>query len=669
MVTSSSLCPATGPIADNQSQSAGPGSHSENGILHKLLSAQLQEATTISGQPDVARWLELVDTTYRARDQELEQCARTVALMAEKLAQAERERTEFVAKLEEQTVRFKVALDNMSQGVCLFDAKRKLVLSNRRYAELYGLSPHQIRPGMTLKQILKLRARIGSDPKLSYEEYINWVPSRESVYAPTGMVVELKNGRTVAVRHQPMEGGDYVATHEDITERRAAEAKIAYMAHYDALTSLPNRVLFKERLQQIVAGVGRGRTCAVLYLDLDYFKTINDTLGHSFGDGLLGVVAQRLRRSVRPTDTVARLGGDEFAVVQNDVGDPLNARTLAERLVNEISAPYNLHGHSVVVGTSIGIAYAPRDGVDPDQLMKNADLAMYSAKFAGRGRSCFFKPEMAEVMEQRRTFELELRMAVAVKEFEIFYQPLVNLDTDRIRGFEALLRWSSPKRGLISACEFIPLTEEIGLAIDIGEWVIKQACAEAASWPDQLVISINVSAQQLKSGTLTSAVMDALHESGLSPNRLELEITETAVIQDPEAARAMLQQLKGFGVSIVLDDFGTGYSSLSYVRDFPFDRIKIDQSFVRDLCQRPDSIAIVRAVTGLCSSLGITITAEGVETNEQLAILLAEHCNEVQGCLFSEPRPACRIPDMLKSFAQARIARMRPDGVLGVMCA
>lgn len=632
--------------------------------MHKLLSAQLQEATRIPGQTEILPLLELIDAAYCARDRELEQCARTVARITAEFEGANRARQQLVAAVEDQTLRFRVALDNMSHGVCMFDENKKLVLSNRRYAEIYGLSPEQLRPGMTLKEIFELRSRTGSDPKLSYEEYINWIPSRESVYAPTGMVVELKNSRTVAIRHQPMEGGNYVATHEDITERRAAEAKIAHMAHHDALTGLPNRVLFKERLHQALASAGRGRPIAVLYLDLDYFKTINDTLGHPLGDGLLGVVAQRLRRSVRQTDTVARLGGDEFAVVQSDVRDVVNVRTLAERLVNEIGAPYNLDGHQVVIGTSIGIARAPIDGADPDQLMKNADLALYSAKFEGRGRYCFFKPEMAEVMEQRRALELELRAAVAVKEFEVFYQPLVNLGTGRIRGFEALLRWNSPNRGLVSASEFIPLSEELGLSIDIGEWVINQACAEAATWHDKLSVAINISAEQLRSGALVSTVATALRKSGLSPTQLELEITETAVIQDPEAARAILQELKDFGVGIVLDDFGTGYSSLSYVREFPFDRIKIDRSFVRDLCQRPDSIAIVRAVTGLCSSLGINTTAEGVETDEQLAILRAEQCNEVQGYLFSQPRPARDIPEMLKAFAKARVARTNLEIIL-----
>jgi diguanylate cyclase (GGDEF)-like protein/PAS domain S-box-containing protein len=637
--------------------------------LHKLLSAQLQQATKIPGQTDSVQTdsvqlIELVDTAYRAHDQELERCAREVDRIAEELARANRERKRLVAALEEQTLRFTIALDNMSHGMCLFDADKRLVLSNRRYAEIYGLAPEQVRPGMTLKQVFDLRSRTGSDPKLSYEEYINWVPSRESVYAPTGAVVELKNGRTVAIRHQPMEGGDYVATHEDITERRAAEAKIAHMAHHDALTGLPNRLLFKERLQQALAHVGRGQACAVLYLDLDYFKTINDTLGHPLGDGLLGVVAQRLRRSVRQTDTVARLGGDEFAIVQNDVRDSASTRALAERLVNEIGAPYNLDGHHVVIGTCIGIARGPVDGADPDQLMRNADLALYSAKLEGRGRYCFFKTEMAEIMEQRRVLELELRAAIMVNEFEVFYQPLVSLETGRIRGFEALLRWNSPTRGMVSASEFIPLTEEIGLAIDIGEWVVDQACAEAATWPEELSVSVNVSAEQLRSGTLLSVVAAALRRSGLASARLELEITETAVIQDPEAARAVLRQLKDFGVSIALDDFGTGYSSLSYVREFPFDRIKIDRTFVRDLCQRPDSIAIVRAITGLCSSLGIATTAEGVETDEQLAILRAERCNEVQGYLFSRPCPAGDIPELLKSFAKTRIARTKPAIVL-----
>jgi diguanylate cyclase (GGDEF)-like protein len=631
--------------------------------LHTLLSAQIREATRNSGDLDLAHLLALIDAAYGARDQEQRQCTQTIARFAGRLAQAAREQQQLVGALEDQTLRSKLALDHMSQGLGFFDADKRLLLSNRRYAEIYGLSADQIRPGMSLREILELRATAGCDPKMSYDEYTDFVPSRDSVNSPTGMVVELNNGRSVAIRHWVMANGGYVATHEDITERRAAETRIAHMAHHDALTGLPNRVLFKERLQHELANLGPGQSCVLLYLDLDDFKTINDTLGHPLGDALLSVVTQRLRRSARQNDTVARLGGDEFAILQAGLRDSGNAMDMAERVVADISAPYNLEGHQVVIRTSIGIARAPNDGTDPDQLMKNADLAMYSAKVEGKARYCFFRPEMAVLMEQRRALELELRMALAADEFTVFYQPFVSVPTGRISGFEALLRWNSPRRGLVCASEFILLAEEIGLTVQIGELVLNQACAEAASWPDELRVSINVFAGQLKSGTLVAAVTAALGSCALPASRLELEITETAMIQDPGAARAVLRQLKGFGISIALDDFGAGYSSLSYLRDFPFDRIKIDRSFVRDL-NRPDSISIVRAMTGLCSSLGMATTAEGVETNAQLDILRAEQCDEVQGFLFGAPCPAREIPALLRTFAKTRVARTKRTGIL-----
>jgi len=456
--------------------------------LHTLLAAQIGEATRISGDIDLARLLARIDDAYRACDREQQQAGQTIARLSGQLEHAAAEQLLLVATLEEQTLRFKLALDHMSLGLCFFDAEERLVLSNRRYAEIYGLSADRIRPGMGLGEILELRATIHGDPQMPRDEYMDFVTSRDTVNSPTGIVVELKNGRSVAIRHWAMAEGGYVAIHEDITERRAADTKIAHMAHHDALTGLPNRVLFKERLQQALADVGAGRSCVVLYLDLDNFKSINDTLGHALGDALLGAVTERLCRPVRQNDTVARLGGDEFAILQPDVRESVNATTLAERVVCDISAPYNLDGHQVVIGTSIGIACGPADGTDPDQLMKNADLALYNAKIDGRARYCFFKPEMAALMEQRRTFEVELRTALGANQFAVFYQPLVGLPTGRIVGFEALLRWNSPGRGLVAAPEFIPLAEEIGLTLQIGEWVLSQACAEAASWPDELSV-------------------------------------------------------------------------------------------------------------------------------------------------------------------------------------
>ncbi len=622
--------------------------------MHTILAEQIGMATGASGEPDLARLLALVDAAYCRRDREVEELRRRAGQLSRQLRDETSERERAAAEVAEQTLRFRIALDYMSQGLCFFDAGQRLLLSNRRYAEVYGLLPEQIRPGMTLREIVALRATAGSDPAIPFEEYVSQVPSIDSINSPTGKVVQLRNGRSIAIRHQPMQDGSYVATHEDVTERCAAEARIVHMAHHDALTGLPNRVLFRDRLQQALAGVERGQNCAVLCVDLDYFKTVNDTLGHPLGDALLSAVTERLRRSVRKSDTVARVGGDEFAIVQFGVHDASNASNLAERLVCDLAVPFDIGGHQVVIGSSIGIALAPIDGTDPDQLMKSADLALYSAKVQGRGRFSFFKPEMASLMEQRRMLELELRLALGAREFHLMYQPLVEAGTARVRGFEALLRWNSPRRGAVAVSEFLPLAEEIGLIVPIGEWVLAEACAEAARWGEDMRLAVNISAEQFKSGTLPGAIVAALQKSGLPAHRLELEITETAIIQDPEATRVALLRLKGLGVSIALDDFGTGYSSLSHLREFAFDRIKIDRSFVRELTRRRDSIAFVRALVGLCGSLGIGITAEGVETEEQLAILSAERCDEMQGYLFGHPCSAAELPALVDSIAECR---------------
>ena len=379
--------------------------------------------------------------------------------LAERLLQRGADRDAMV-RLQEQLRRFELALDYMSQGLCLFDPAKRLVISNRRYAELYGLTPDQIRCGMTLREIVELRATAGSDPVMSYEDYISWVPSRDSVRSPSGMVVALKNGRTMSIRHQPLSDGGYVATHEDITERLIDEARVAHMAVHDALTGLPNRLLFRERLVQALSSLGGAELCAVLYLDLDCFKNINDTLGHLLGDALLSAVTERLVRSVPASHTVARIGGDEFAILQPRLQQLADASDLAERLIGELGAPHELSGRHVVIGTSIGIAVAPQDGADPDQLMKNADLALYSAKLEGRRRCCFFQPRMAAAMERRRTLEFELRTAFSDQNFVLHFQPLVDLHSGQGRGFEALLRWQTADRGLVSASEFIALAEK-----------------------------------------------------------------------------------------------------------------------------------------------------------------------------------------------------------------
>jgi diguanylate cyclase (GGDEF)-like protein len=416
---------------------------------------------------------------------------------------------------------------------------------------------------------------------------------------------------------------------------------------------LPNRVRFRENLKQELVRVRPEQPIAVLCLDLDDFKAVNDTLGHPVGDALLKLVAQRLSACLHNSDTVARLGGDEFAIVQAAGAQPVAATVLAQQLIETMAEPFDIEGHSVVIGTSAGIALAPNDGCDPDELLKNADMALYRAKAEGRGTYRFFEAKMDADMQARRLLEVDLRGALARDEFEVHYQPLVDLQTARLNGFEALLRWHHPGRGLVSPAEFIPLAEDIGLITPIGAWVLRQACTEAAGWPGELTVAVNLSPVQFRSKTLTLDVVAALGASGLPARRLELEITEAVMLQDTETTLATLKELKTLGARISMDDFGTGYSSLSYLRKFPFDKVKIDQTFIRDLASRPESLAIVRAVAGLGSTLGIATTAEGIETMDQLRAVRAEGCTQVQGFLLGRPKPASLIPLLLGAFADA----------------
>ena len=444
----------------------------------------------------------------------------------------------------------------------------------------------------------------------------------------------------------------------DVTERGEAEARIAYLAQHDALTSLPNRVLFHDRLKEAFGHVRRtGRPLAVHCIDLDHFKSVNDTLGHSIGDQLLREVAGRLKQHLTESCLVARLGGDEFAVIQPDILHPNEASDLAARLISALSAHYEIQGHEVIVGASVGIALAPGDGDDSDALLRNADMALYRAKAEGRGAAHFFEPEMDRRIQARRVLELDLRKAFTNGEFQLYYQPLMNLQQDRICGFEALLRWQHPTRGMVPPGEFISLAEEIGLIGPLGEWVLRQACAEAARWPDDLRIAVNLSPAQFRNRSVVQAVLTALAYSRLKPQRLELEITESVLLADTEINLAILHKLREIGVRISMDDFGTGYSSLSYLRSFPFDKIKIDRSFVNDIADRPDCMAIIHAVVGLGTSLGISTTAEGVETQEQLDRLRAEGCTEAQGFLFSPPRPVSEIAGLIaKAYPRAQVA-------------
>jgi diguanylate cyclase (GGDEF)-like protein len=537
------------------------------------------------------------------------------------------------------------ALNNMSQGLVMFDATWKLVVCNNRYIEMYGLSRDIVKPGCTLRELLKHRAGRGQlrhDPDQYGVELLTKLTSRKTA----NLVVGTTDGREISIASRPMPNGGWVITHEDITERRKAEAKISHMALHDALTNLPNRLFFHEQMENRLAHLPRDQKFAILCLDLDRFKSVNDTLGHPYGDKLLRQVAERMRGCLREGDSIARLGGDEFAILQG-LKQPDDATVLAARLIEAASAPFEFDGHQAVIGVSIGIAIAPTDAADADQLLKSADMALYRAKAEGRGTYHFFASEMDALMQARRALELDLRKALADGEFELYYQPLVNLKKQEISGFEALIRWNHPERGLVAPLEFIPLAEETGLIVPIGEWVLRQACGEAVKWPEHITIAVNLSPAQFKMRNLYQMVTSSLEQSGLAARRLELEITESVLLVNSESTLEILHQLRNLGVRISMDDFGTGYSSLSYLRSFPFDKIKIDRSFVHNLASNRDSMAIIRAVTGLSSSLGMTTTGEGVETQEELEYLKREGCTEAQGYFFSKPKPAREVLNMI----------------------
>jgi diguanylate cyclase (GGDEF)-like protein/PAS domain S-box-containing protein len=547
-------------------------------------------------------------------------------------------------ELGRQQIVLDTALENMSQGLCMFDADGKIILFNERYAAMLGRTDILL-TGRLLVDVLREEQAKGQWQGDAGEFFARLVAdARES---RTTTDVATRFGRSIRVVNQPMQGGGWVATFEDITEWLEAQAKISHMARHDALTSLPNRVLFHEQLVQGLRRTRSGDQLAVLCLDLDHFKDINDSLGHPIGDALLKEVGRRLKATVGESDTVARLGGDEFAVVQIGRSEETAARSLAGRLVEVISAPYEIDDHQIVIGVSIGISLSPQDGSNPDELLKNADLALYRAKADGRGTYRFFETGMDARAQARRLLEMDLRAAVQRDEFEAYYQPIRDVASGRVVAFEALLRWNHPQRGLIAPLNFIPLAEETGLIIQLGEFVLRSACADAATWPDDVDVAVNLSPVQFKNPNLIASVTAALAASGLDARRLELEITESVLLQNSEATLTTLHELRAMGVRISLDDFGTGYSSLSYLRSFPFDKIKIDRSFVSELATREDSMAIIRAVTGLGRSLGIVTTAEGVENDAQLELLRREGCTQAQGYLFSKPRPACDVAIML----------------------
>jgi diguanylate cyclase (GGDEF)-like protein/PAS domain S-box-containing protein len=685
-----------------------------------------------------------------------------------------RQHQESQQRLEQEKHRLDTALNNMTQGLVLYDASARVVVCNQRYIDMYGLSTDIVKPGTYFYDIVRHRKETGSF-KGSVDGFCSTVLGNVAQGKVTKSVLESADGRSVRIVNRPLPQGGWVATMEDITEhrlleqerdrnyaflrqiidhipsqitvkdvrdrhyvlvnrvaeiqfglsndaivgktacelfptelaervagdddeslrsadgllldehrwesrvsgnlfitskrivirdqagepryiinvvedvtdRRRADEKIAHLAHYDALTDLPNRVLFREQVERELQRTKRDEQFALLYIDIDEFKGINDSLGHHVGDELLKVVATRLRSCIRETDLVARLGGDEFAVIQTNAGNVADVVEFVTRIHEAIRQPYQCLGHQLSTDASIGIALAPRDGTDLDQLIKNADLAMYGAKADGRRTHRFFEPAMDARAKAQLTMQQDLRQALVDGGFEIHYQPVVDLGNDVVTGCEALLRWHHPERGMISPAEFIPVAEDTGLIVELGEWVLRTACAEAASWPDHVRLAVNVSPVQLKCPTLGLKIASALAASGLPASRLELEITEAVLIRDDEAALAILHQLRTIGVRIALDDFGTGYSSLSYLKRFPFDKIKIDRSFISDITELDGSSAIVQAVVNIAASRNMTTTAEGVETQRQKERLRALGCTEMQGYLFSAAKPGPEVRQLL----------------------
>jgi diguanylate cyclase (GGDEF)-like protein len=549
--------------------------------------------------------------------------------------------------LQQQNMRFDAAVNNMSQGLCMFDREQRLVVCNEPYTRIYRLPPELTRRGTPLADILQYRFSHGMEPRQGREAYVE---SRNQLIAEGLEVkeeVELEDGRTIAAQNHPTPDGGWVATHEDVTEQRRIEARVRHLARHDALTDLPNRVLFREEMVKLEARIARQETVAVLCLDLDHFKAVNDTLGHGIGDEVLVEVAKRLKECARESDVLARLGGDEFAILVHSLESPQDAAAVADRMVKSVALPMEIEGHNISIGTSIGIALAPVDGQDAEVLLKKADLALYRAKGEGRGDYHFFEQGMDEALQHRRALETGLRVALARNQFRLMYQPLLDLETNRVCCLEALLRWDHPERGLIPPTEFIPIAEETGTINAIGQWVLREACRTASTWPEHVRVAVNLSPIQFKSRTLVDHVVAALSEAGLAPSRLELEITESLLLSNTELTLQTLHRLRGLGVRISMDDFGTGYSSLSYLRAFPFDKIKIDRTFMNGLGPRENSMAIIKAVIGLGQSLGMSTTAEGIETEEQLSAVREQGCNEAQGFLFSPPLPASGVSKLL----------------------
>ncbi len=563
------------------------------------------------------------------------------------------------AKLIEQTRKlaqlnswFEVALNNMARGLSMFDADKRLIVCNAIYREIYELPEELAKPGTHISELVAFHAKkeSGDDSPENRERQHKWIERHVAELARGKSFTHtqyLNNGRIILVTNQPLADGGWVDIQEDVTEKTKAQERIAWLARHDPLTETANRFHLRELLEQEIQDLSNGSRLAIHLIDLDRFKEVNDTLGHAAGDALLKAVAKRMRSTVRENDFVGRLGGDEFAVVQAGVLADEQVSSLAVRLLKVLNAPFRVLGHTVQVGASIGVVMAPEYGTDPDSLLKKADIALYRVKSGGRGDYAIYRPEYEQVANDRVGLENDLRGALAAGQLELHYQPIINLDLSEVTGFEALMRWRHPRLGLVAPANFIPIAEKTGLIVEIGEWALHRACHDATSWPSRMMVTVNLSPLQFADGDPAASAASALTKTGLAADRLEIEITETVLMQNEERTLEALGKLRQLGVRISLDDFGTAFASLSYLRKFAFDKIKIDRSFVRELCERQDCVAIVNAVTGLAKALDIGSVAEGIETFQQLEKVKVAGCKEVQGFYFSPPVPATDVLDAL----------------------
>lgn len=608
---------------------------------------QCAQAVDDDGSIDAQRLMDLVIAAYRSHESDYDEIERSAAQLLRE-NRALKSNIAITSKaLTEQKELFEIVLNNLPLGLSVFDADQRLMLSNIRFRQLFGLTESDARPGTTITELIgKTRGRERVAAKTSRR-------LKDSPDSPTraGRIKRrewfMDDGRIIQSMVTVLADGSNISIHADITEDRRAAERIAYLAHHDPLTGLPNRIRFREQVDAALAERGPGEQIALVHLNLDRFKSINNTIGVSAGDRILQQVAERIRASAGPDNILARLGSDEFAILQTRGQQPRNVTALADQIRRELSMPFLRGEKPVELSVSMGIAIAPGDGEDADVLLRNAGVALSHAKADGRKRERFFTGEMEVRMQVRHALEADLRAAVQNGEFRLHYQPLYDLTEHRICGFEALLRWDHPVRGRVPPMEFIPLAEEVGLIVDIGRWVLHQACNDAVRWPEAIKVAVNVSAIQFSSSDLPQDVSEALAASALAPSRLELEITESVLMENLDEVLPILHALRERGIHIAMDDFGTGYSSLSYLSSFPFDKIKIDKSFVNDIVDNREAHTIMRAIILLGDALGMRVTVEGVETAEQMALLECEECDEIQGYHISAPRPASDVSYLL----------------------